>query len=156
MRSILQKIRENIWTIRVVFSLDPPLAEEAAIARGRERERERGGKDTEMRDRRNGGEVSTRERDIEKEWRGAREMESPSRGRVSIGQQQNYPLAGDFAVCEGPTTYESSPVVLSLGARGPTRIPLTFLTHARKHAGRHARISVRSPSFTHRHPRRVI
>lgn len=71
-------------------------------------------------------------------------MGSPSRGRVSIGQQQNYPLAGDFAVCEGPTTYESSPVVLSLGARWPTRIPLTFLT-----ARRHARTSVRSYVVLH-------
>lgn len=37
MRSISQKIREKIRTIRAVLSLDPSLTEEAAIMRERER-----------------------------------------------------------------------------------------------------------------------
>lgn len=85
----------------LVSSLNPFLTEEVAIVR------ERVGNGIETR---RGEETSERKRrELE---RGAstraRETEKPSRGRGIDRPAENYPLAGDFAVCERPITYESS------------------------------------------------
>lgn len=65
---------------------------------------------------------------------------------------ENYPLAGDFAVCERPITYESSQWgALSRCARGPTRIPP--VPHARRgHAA--TRVSFIVDVIHRRRPRR--
>lgn len=130
--------------------LDPSLTEEVAIAR------ERVGNGIETRRGEETGRGPAREREGNRE-RGAgtraRERDRATEPWPRIDRPaENYPLAGDFAVCERPITYERVVSgVLSRGARGPTRIPP--VSHARIEARIRSRPFI-VDTFHERRPRR--
>lgn len=99
-------LRENVLQKHakiqpLISSLNPSLTEEVAIVRERVGNgiETRRGEETSERKRRETGEGS--------EHASERDREAEPWPRIDRAAE-NYPLAGDFAVCERPITYESS------------------------------------------------